>query len=50
MKKLAFPFLALTVMWATAAGAEQKIGYIDSETLARKKCRSSRTCRGSSTA
>ena len=33
MNKVLFPFLALAVLCASAAGAEQKIGYIDSGTL-----------------
>ena len=49
MNKLAFPFLALALLCAAAAGAAQKIGYINSEIL-REKFRSSRTCRGSSIA
>lgn len=33
MNKLAFPFLAIAVLGVSAAGAEQKIGYIDSDIL-----------------
>ena len=33
MNKVAFPILALAVLCSSAAGAEQKIGYIDSEVL-----------------
>ena len=33
MNKVLFPFLALAVLCASAAGAEQKIGYIDSDIL-----------------
>lgn len=33
MNKVVFPLLALAVLCASAAGAEQKIGYIDSEVL-----------------
>ena len=33
MNKPAFPILALAVLCASAAGAEQKIGYIDSDIL-----------------
>ena len=33
MNKLAFPILALAVLCASAVGAEQKIGYIDSDIL-----------------
>ena len=36
MNKLAFPFLALTLLCPAAAGAAQNIGYIDSEILREK--------------